>query len=449
MRRPWKVSLRKNRTLPSCLALSLALHLLVIFGVTHRERVTQFPLQSPIVVKFAKQPPPQRTLTRRQRLRQRPLVRRPAFQAAPVVAVRPAPSAMRPLPVFQTSVPRLPTASLPDPPVLPSPDFPARQIGPELRPGALEGVRQGVAEIDLALELMDVQALDTGRHRAMVVVDPSDQRKLKGFLYLSNVHSPSIEQAEQEHIDLGGRRLYQTRQWYQTRQMVEKRMLHGLADKMVARTQVHVEVRDAVALDDPQLLQVPFVLFTANAPFEFTAAEAANLGVYLTSGGFLFAEVVRFLRPDYSDADLDIPAVRSLIRASFASVGYQEWKDWQFTRLAMSHPLYHCFYDVDSLPRGMRDMHFVTGESAPLTPDYLEGIVVGEQLVGVYSLRGYADFWSGIAGQERDWAEVLNVVNSPFRVGAEEELVYNLGVNIVVYALTREGSLARQLVAAD
>ncbi len=27
--------------------------------------------------------------------------------------------------------------------------------------------------------------------------------------------------------------------------------------------------------------------------------------------------------------------------------------------------------------------------------------------------------------------------------------VYNLGVNVVVYALTREGSLARQLVAAD
>ena len=72
MRRPRKVSFRKNRTLPSCLALSLALHLLVIFGVTHRERVTQFPLQSPVVVKFAKQPPPPCTLTRRQRLRQRP-----------------------------------------------------------------------------------------------------------------------------------------------------------------------------------------------------------------------------------------------------------------------------------------------------------------------------------------------------------------------------------------
>ena len=434
MRRPWKVPLQKNSKLQSCLALSLALHLLLIFAVPHRERVTQFPVLPPIMLKFTKRPPPQRTLARRQRPLQRPLVRRPALQATPVAAVRPAPSAARPLPVFRSSAPRLPTASLPERPVLPVPDFPARHIGPQLRVGALEGVRQGADEIDLALELMDVEALDTGRHRAMVVVDPKDRRKLKGFLYLSNVYSPSIERAEPET----------SRRLWQTRQIQEKRMLHGLADKMVASTQVHVEVLDAVALDDPQLLQVPFVLLTASAPFEFTEAEAANLGAYLTAGGFLFAEIVRDLRSNYSDADLDIPAVRSLIRASLRSVGYQEGKDWQFRRLEITHPIYHCFYDVGSLPRGMRDMHYVG--SVPLTLDYLEGIVVGEQLVGVYSMRGYADFWAGIAEQE--W-ETLDVANSPFIASAEEPLVYNLGVNVVVYALTREGSLARQLIAAD
>ena len=434
MRRPWKVPFRKNRKLQSCLALSLALHLLVIFGLTPRERVTQYPVFPQIMLKFTKRPPPQRSLTRRQRPRERPLVRRPALQAAPVAAVRPAPSASRRLPVFKTSALRLPSASLPDRLVLPVPDFPARHIGPQLRTGALEGTRQGADEIDLGLELMDVQAMDTGQHRAMVVVDPKDRRQLKGFLYMSNVYSPSIERAESET----------SRRLHQTRQLQEKRMLQGLADKMVASTQVHVEVRDAVRLDDPQLLQVPFVLLTASGPFEFTETEAANVGAYLTAGGFLFAEIVRELRPDYSDAELDIPAVRSLIRASFQAVGYQEWKDWQFRRLELTHPIYHCFYDVASLPRGMRDMHYVG--SVRLTPDYLEGIVVGEQLVGVYSLRGYADFWAGIVEQER---EAFDVANSPFLASAEEQLVYNLGVNFVVYALTREGSLARQLVDAD
>ena len=75
--------------------------------------------------------------------------------------------------------------------------------------------------------------------------------------------------------------------------------------------------------------------------------------------------------------------------------------------------------------------------------------MVGKQIVGVYSMRGYADFWAGIARQELDLALVNNLANSSFLTTAEESLVYNLGVNFVVYALTREGSLARQLVDAD
>ncbi len=443
MKRPWKVPLHKNRTLQSCLALSLALHLLVLFGLMPHERVTQYPVLPPIMVEFTKRPPPQRSLTRRQRPQQRPLVRRPALQAAPVVAQRPAPAASRPLPVFKSSALRLPTASLPGRLMLPMPDFPARQIGPQMRAGALEGTRQGADEIDLGLELLDVEALDTGRHRAMVVVDPKDRRNLKGFLYMSGLYSPSIDRAE-ESMRAENK---QVRFHHQMpRQLVERRMLQGLADKMTAQTQVHVEVRDAVRLDDPQLLQVPFVLLTADTPFEFTNSEAANLGVYLTGGGFLLVDIVSVLWQNYSDVELDIPAVRALIRASFQAVGYQEWKDWQFARLEITHSLYHCFYDIASLPRGLRDMHY---GSAPLTPDYLEGIVVGDRLAGVYSMRGYADYWAGVGKQELDWALTNNVANNPFLVSAEEPLVYNLGVNILVYALTREGSLARQLVDAD
>jgi len=407
MRRPYKASFRKDRTLQVCLAVSLALHVaLLVWWPTARDQARR-PVLTVRLDKFVKAAPPRRTLSRRPRPLQRPLVRRPALQAAPVAAVRPAPATLRALPLVNRAALRLPVAARPEQPVLPVPDFPARHIGPQMQVGAVEGTRRGADEIDLSMELMDVQALDTGRHRAMVVVDPKDRRQLKGFLYLSGIYSPSIERAEGEF----------SRRLYQTRRQLERRMLQGLADKMVADTHVHVEVRDAVRLDDPRLLQVPFVVLTASGPFEFTDSEAANLGAYLTAGGFLFAEIVRLLRPNYSDADLDIPAVRSLVRASFQAVGYQEWKDWQFRRLERNHPLYHCFYDVNSLPRGMRDMHYAV---ASLTPDYLEGIMVGEQLVGVYSMRGYADFWAGLGQQER---ETLDVANSPFTASAEEELV--------------------------
>ena len=441
MKRPWKVPFRKNRKLQSCLVLSLALHLLVIFGLTHHERVTQYPVLPPIMVKFTKRPPPQRTLTRRQRPMQRPLVRRPALQAAPVAAVRPAPTASRPLPVFKTSALRLPTAALPDRLVLPVPDFPARHIGPQMRAGVLEGTRQGADEIDLALELMDVRALDTGRHRAMVVVDPNDRSNLKGFLYLSNVHSEALERAD------ASARSERSGGW--SRSIAEQRMLQGLADKMSERTGVHTQVLDGIALDDPRLMQVPFLLLTVRSEVSFTQAEAKNLGRYLTSGGFLYADIVS---PPISQAggyQHDLPALRDFIRQAFQQMDYAEHKNWSFVRLPPEHPLYHCFYDVDSLPRGFWDIWFwYLDPRSESSPDYLEGIEVDGRIVGVYSQKNYADLLAGEAERIRERDQVSNFAGR-FVTGADELPVYDLGVNLVVYALTREGSLARQLVDAD
>ena len=444
MRRPWKVPFRRNRKLQSCLALSLALHLLVIFGITHRERVTQYPVLLPIMVKFTKRPPPQRTLTRRQRPQQRPLVRRPALQAAPVVAMRPAPSASRPLPVFQSSALRLPTASLPDRLVLPVPDFPARHIGPQLRAGALEGTRQGADEIDLGLELMDVEAMDTGRHQAMVVVDPKDRRNLKGFLYLSSVHSEALERAEASAASerSGG--------W--SRSISEQRILQGLADKMSERTGVSTQVLDGLALDDPLLMQVPFLLLTVRGEVSFTQTEAKNLGRYLTSGGFLYADIVSQPLALAGGYQHDLPALRDFIGQAFQQMDYAEHKDWSFVRLPPEHPLYHCFYDVDSLPRGFWDIMFWNWDpigTFELSPNYLEGIEVDGRIVGVYSQKNYADLLAGEAERIREGDRAGNLVNGRFATGADELPVYDLGVNIVVYALTREGSLAQQLVDAD
>ncbi len=443
IRRPWKVPFRKNRKLQSCLAVSLALHLLVIFGLPRHERITHFPVQPPIMVKFTKKRPLPRTLARRQRPQQRPLVRRPALQAAPVVAMRPAPSATRPLPVFKSSALRLPTAALPARLVLPVPDFPARHIGPHLQAGALEGTRQGADEIDLALELMDVEAMDTGQHRAMVVVDPKDRRQLKGFLYLSSVHSEALERAEASAASerSGG--------W--SRSIAEQRMLQGLADKMSERTGVHTQVLDGLALDDPRLMQVPFLLLTVRSQVAFTQAEAKNLGRYLTSGGFLYADIVSQPLSRAGGYQHDLPALRDFIRQAFGQIDYAEHKDWSFVRLPPEHPLYHCFYDVDSLPRGFWDIMFWywnTGSRFELSPNYLEGIEVDGRIVGVYSQKCYAEMWAGEAERIREADRAADKAGR-FDTGADELPVYDLGVNIVVYALTREGSLAQQFVEAD
>jgi len=70
---------------------------------------------------------------------------------------------------------------------------------------------------------------------------------------------------------------------------------------MVASTQVHVEVLDAVAFDDPQLLQVPFVLLTASAPFEFTEAEAAKITYENAMRWYSFDPFAQWLLVDHPE----------------------------------------------------------------------------------------------------------------------------------------------------
>ena len=204
------------------------------------------------------------------------------------------------------------------------PALPDRRIGPSLQPGAVTGSRTGGDEIDLGLEMMDVEALDTGRHRSVMVVDPGDRTALKGFLYLSGVYSESMERAE----EASGR----PRSGLVSRRVAERRSLHGLSDKMTEHTGVRTEVLDGLSLDDARLLEVPFLLLTSTFTFPFTDSEARNLGRYLTTGGFVFADVAdrggRPLKGDY-----DLPALRSFIRAAFSRVGLREGKDWGFQRL--------------------------------------------------------------------------------------------------------------------
>ena len=458
IRRPYR---QGRRSAGVALSLSLALHLLVLLLWSYHSRLTDLPPREPVpAAPFVKrQPPAQRPLARQpvQPPPQRPLQRAPAaIPSRPPLAFGPQPLSRRQAPLPGVPLPMLthvrPPAELPPPSPLPPTVL---RPGPHWQPGtvdgAVEGVRQAADEIDLRLELLSVDALDTGRHRALVVVDPHDRRHLKGFLYLSSIYSEGIARAEMSSNR--GRRPVGYGLSHE-RQVAEREALHGLADQMNAHTGIRTQVLDGLALDDPRLLQAPFLLFTVSAPFEGTRAEARTLGEYLRSGGFLYAEVVRRLShgqaPSGAD-ELDLPALRHFIRQALAAVGYREGPDWRFQRLDMAHPLFHCYYDITSLPRGFRDMIFWywSGDSRAVpTPAYLEGIMIGDRMVGVYSLKNYADFWAGAAEKvsERDRASSRVGV---FDIGGEELPVYKLGVNLLVYALTREGSLAQRLVAAE
>jgi hypothetical protein len=322
----------------------------------------------------------------------------------------------------------------------------SRHIGPKFQAGAVEGSRTGEGEIDLGMEMLDVKALDTGQHRALVVVDPRDKKRIKGFLYLTRVNSERLERSEINSP-------YPRRGNGVARSVAESQALEGLAQRMNQETGVYTELLDGVPLDDPRLLEVPFVFLTVNDFFEFTQAEARNLGRYLTGGGFLYAEVVSIPRPGGNGFTADIPALRALIRAAFSEVGYSEGKDWRFVLLPPEHPVYHCFFDLPTLPMGFWDTtehsFFTWGENFIWSPEFLEGIQVGERLAGIYSQKNYCDYWAGAAARLGRLGGETWKAPSRVDIGGEEIPVESLGVNILVYALTQEGSLAQRLVSVE
>ena len=222
---------------------------------------------------------------------------------------------------------------------------------------------------------------------------------------------------------------------------------------MSERTGVRTQVLDGIALDDPLLMQVPFLLLTVRGQVAFTQAEAKNLGRYLTSGGFIYTDIVSAPLSLTGGYQHDLPALRDFIRQAFQQVDYAEHKDWSFCAVAArALGSIHCFYDVDALPRGFWDIMFWYLE-------HFRTLRIVAQLP-----RGHSGCWPhsgglltevlrGSCGLERPSGSARRIVPATFigrfDTGADELPVYDLGVNIVVYALTREGSLARQFVDAD
>jgi len=73
--------------------------------------------------------------------------------------------------------------------------------------------------------------------------------------------------------------------------------------------------------------------------------------------------------------------------------------------------------------------------------------MVGERMVGLYSMKNYADFWAGVAERGRELDEATSTLG--MFIGGEEVRAYELGINILVYVLTQEGSLAQKLVSVE
>jgi len=264
----------------------------------------------------------------------------------------------------------------------------------------LTATREPEKQISMKEEMISLDDLDTGQYKAMVIQDPNDKQSVKGFIYIATLWGAQLEPSY-------------------------KRAVIHLSDAVNRFTNIRSKVDKHLFVDSRKLFDTPFVFLCIDKGFELTDIETRNLGEYLRKGGFAVFDNGK-PQDEYSSAEASL---RQMLRNALG-------KDAKFLPIPNSHPLYHSFFVFyDGPPLGSEvDVSVVAtldrfsfGHFNTFTMSkkvyYLEGITIDDRLVAIYSDKGY-----GIK-----WADTSN--NEP---------QLKMGVNMVVFALTQEGSIAQQ-----
>ncbi|RLC44079.1 MAG: hypothetical protein DRH44_03445 [Candidatus Coatesbacteria bacterium] len=172
--------------------------------------------------------------------------------------------------------------------------------------------------------------------------------------------------------------------------------LHYEVENRTGISMADIEEDVVVSLSDPNLQSYPIINITGHGRIAFTEEERRALVDYLKGGGFLHAD--------------DNYGMDEYFRAEMEAI----FGEGCLVELPKSHLIYHCFYDLDGLPK----IHEHHGG-----PPKGYGIFIDGRLCVFYSYNtDLSDGW-----------EAPEVHNDPPQ---KREMAYQMGTNIVVYALT-------------
>jgi hypothetical protein len=186
--------------------------------------------------------------------------------------------------------------------------------------------------------------------------------------------------------------------WAQDYPRSERNFLKILSE--VTGIKTNSESYSVVRLDEPEIMQYPVLYFSEPGSWDITAAESTNFREYLLRGGFAIFD------------DFDGP--RDWF--NFQRCMKQVFPEHNLTKLTLDHPIFHCFFDIETL-----DM---------MPPAYIRGKPVFYGLSGEDGrLHVVANFNNDI-GDFWEWSD-----ESFYPISLSNE-AYKFGVNYVIYALT-------------
>ena len=186
--------------------------------------------------------------------------------------------------------------------------------------------------------------------------------------------------------------------WAHDYPRAERNFLNILAELTTVRTAPESYV--IVQLEDPEIMRYPFLYFSEPGTWEITPEETANLKEYLDRGGFAIFD------------DFGGGRDWAVFHQNFKSVV----PDRDLELLTVDDPIFHCFFDIETLAMGVR-----------------QGSRQRPQFFGLRDEQGRLQMIVNFNNDLGDYWEWSDAGLFPLSLSNE---AYKFGVNYVVYSLT-------------
>ncbi|MFC1607057.1 DUF4159 domain-containing protein [Candidatus Latescibacterota bacterium] len=214
---------------------------------------------------------------------------------------------------------------------------------------------------------------DTGRYMAEVLIDPLEKKAIQGYVHIALARGERFKPSEN------------------TRQV---------ASDMVSLLNRYTNI--AAAADDNvfrnNLYRYPFIVISADVPFELTGRENSSLRRYIRSGGLVIFEN----RAPLKGVDPVGAQVKKYLMDIFGP------KFFSIRPLDPRHAIYHCFFDIDRNDLRLNEVHGDVDRN-------IMGIYNKRQLLALYCPQGFSGHWKG----------------------RERTPNHEIGVNLAVFALSQ------------
>ncbi len=257
--------------------------------------------------------------------------------------------------------------------------------------------------ISLKDEMITVDDLDTGDFKALVIKDPGNLQNVEGFIYIP--------------VDVWGTIGSETESLRPAE--YTRRAITALSEGFLKNTGITIKTDKHLYLDSPDIVNYPFIYITADMLFKLNENERKNLANFFINGGFALVEP--YNPPDSEEELYPQIAFFPLRKMIVDALG----DNGGFYPIPPDHPIFRCFFNIDVAPVSIpKPGNLDLLEKLP----FLTGIWLDDRLVGIFSDEEYG----------RSWSEYN--FESPF---------FRMGVNMIVYSLIQQESVAKKYTITD